>query len=152
MIVYHKFSKLHVFLMAPQTSCEHPAQVTRLTGMIRIIPATSSSWPLLSVTSWHSNALMKTLVPSAVYSILIRKEGTSLKPVFFLSVSLFRTCLSEPAPLKLLPYIPLCDIPLYVPPLGSEGIKNLFHVIYLFKVLFFFCTRLVFKNTHFSIL
>ena len=59
MIVYHKFTKLHVFLTAPQTSCEHPAQATSHTGMIRIIPATSSSWPLLSVTSWHSSAPMK---------------------------------------------------------------------------------------------
>lgn len=94
MIVYHKFSKLHVFLMVPQTSCEHPAQVTRRTGMIRISPATSSSWPLLSVTSWHSNASVKS--PCALCCVLYPdSQGRHFSQAGIFSLSLSVSYLLE---------------------------------------------------------
>ena len=64
------------------------------------------------------------LCPLLVYSTQIHKEDTSLKLVLSFSLFLFPTCLNESAPLKLLPYIPLCNVPLYILPQGSEGIKK----------------------------
>ena len=69
------------------------------------------------------------LVPSACV-LYPDSQGRHLS-WYFLSLSLFPTCLNEPAPLKLLPYISLCNVRLYIPPQGSEGIKKSISLSYI---------------------